>query len=323
MTLASTDNPQRIGTIEGPPTSSRLTTDAVALHDPDTHLMLGVDTGSCRARCSLWWTDAPEYENHQVGLVGHYASADDDAARALLSAALDRLRTEGCTIAIGPMDGSTWFSYRFVTGGSDRTPFFLEPEHPAPYPDQFVAAGFAPLTHYFSADVPELDTKSPGPPPVGVSVRSLSLDQREKELARLYDLVRQSFAENVLYRPISEERFGHLYGRLLSSVDPSLVRLAETANGNLVGVAFLVPDRRMAERGAAVDTVIAKTLAVRPDVAGQGLGRWLLAEAQWRARQQGYTCGIHALMQEDNRSRRISQHYGDPFRRYTLFAQEL
>jgi GNAT superfamily N-acetyltransferase len=221
------------------------------------------------------------------------------------------------------MDGSTWFSYRFATGGSGRPPFFLEPEHPAEYPEQFSAAGFAPLTHYVSAGVPELDMASPGPPPVNVSVRSLFLDQRERELARFYAPVRMSLVENWLYRHISEVTFVQLYGRLLSSVDPSLVRLAETSNGNLVGVAFLVPDRRMAGRGASVDTVIAKTLAVHPDVAGQGLGRWLLAEAQWRARQQGYTRGIHALIHEDNRSRRISEHYGDPFRRYTLFAQEL
>jgi GNAT superfamily N-acetyltransferase len=99
--------------------------------------------------------------------------------------------------------------------------------------------------------------------------------------------------------------------------------LAETSEGRLVGVAFLVPDHRQAARGEAVNTVVVKTLAVHPDVAGQGLGGWLLAEAQWEARQQGYIQGIHALMHETNRSRKISRHYGTLLRRYTLFGREL
>jgi hypothetical protein len=37
----------------------------------------------------------------------------------------------------------------------------------------------------------------------------------------------------------------------------------------------------------------------------------------------GYRYAIHALMVEDNRSRKISAHYAQVMRRYTLFAKPL
>ena len=323
MTTEERHDPSAIAALDGPPSASRLTADAVALHAPDTHLVRPDGAGTCRARCSLWWTDTPVYEDHAVGLVGHYAAADETAAQAVLARALERLREAGCTLALGPMDGATWFSYRFVTEGPDAPPFFLEPYHPPAYPEHFVRAGFESLAEYVSAYVPKVDTEPPADPPLDVTVRSLNADAPTAELDRLYGLVTDSFADNFLYTPIGKERFVGLYRGLLDAVDPSLVRLVETPAGRLVGVAFLIPDRLQAARDEPVDTVIAKTLAVHPDVAGQGLGSWLLHEAQWTARQQGYPHAIHALMHETNRSRRISRHYGDVVRRYALFAREL
>lgn len=323
MDVAEYHNTNVIADLDGPPSASRLTAESVALHNPDVHLVLGSEADRCSARCSLWWTDTPTYEEHDVGLIGHYAATTQESARDLLRHALDRLRKEGCTLALGPMDGSTWFSYRFVTNGTDRPPFFLEPHHPPSYPDHFSSAGFTPLAQYVSAYVPELNGESPASPPLNVEVRPLDLQRIEAEWSQLYDLVTDSFADNFLYTPILKGPFIRLYQGLLSAVDASLVRLVETPSSRLVGIAFLVPDHRQGTREESIDTVVFKTLAVHPDVAGQGLGSWLLAEAQWRAQQQGYAHGIHALMHESNRSRRVSRHYGEPFRQYTLFAQEL
>lgn len=324
MPLTEHSAPTAIAALDGPPSPSRLTPDAIALHNPDLHLAFSEDSsGTCRARCSLWWTDTPAYEDHTVGLVGHYAADDAEAARTLLSRALDRLRDAGCTVAIGPMDGATWFTYRFVTGGSERPHFFLEPHHPPSYPAHFVDNGFATLTEYVSAYVPELNDSDPGPPPVDVTIRALNPDRLDAELSRLHALVTDSFAENFLYTPLPKSAFIRLYRGLMPSIDPSLVRLAETPDGRIVGFIFFVPDHQQAARNEPMDTVIAKTMAVHPDLAGQGLGSWLMAEGQWQARQQGYAHGIHALMHETNRSRRISKHYGEVFRRYTVFAREL
>src|SRR5690242_9792639 len=75
----------------------------------DEHWLL-VDAAGMVARCSLWWSATPAYQQHRVGLIGHYAAADT-LAEALLRHACDRLRQAGCTIAIGPMDGNTYNRY--------------------------------------------------------------------------------------------------------------------------------------------------------------------------------------------------------------------
>jgi hypothetical protein len=91
----------------------------------------------------------------------------------------------------------------------------------------------------------------------------------------------------------------------------------------LVGLLFALPDFAQAQRGEAINTVILKTLAVLPSLAGLGLGSLLTAKVHTQAYQVGYRWAIHALMHVANRSRRISAHTAQPFRGYTLFARPL
>ena len=65
------------------------------------------------------------------------------------------------------------------------------------------------------------------------------------------------------------------------------------------------------------------TLAVVPDRRYAGLGRLMTQQTHRNARQLGYRRVIHALMHESNTSFNISARYGQPFRRYTLFAKSL
>src|SRR6185437_16195455 len=125
----------------------------------DEHWLL-VDATGAVARCSLWWSAAPAYQQHRVGLIGHYA-ADDTLAEALLRHACERLRQAGCTIAIGPMDGSTYNRYRLVTEPGTEPPFFLEPTTPASWPAHFTENGFAPIAEYYSAAQDHLEATDP------------------------------------------------------------------------------------------------------------------------------------------------------------------
>jgi GNAT superfamily N-acetyltransferase len=101
-----------------------------------------------------------------------------------------------------------------------------------------------------------------------------------------------------------------------------LILMAERES-ELVGFMFAVPDVLQARRGQAADTVILKTIAVHPDAAGIGLGGALIDLVQRSARQLGFRRAIHALMHEQNVSRRISNRYARTFRRYALFARQL
>lgn len=294
----------------------------------DEHWLLEDATGAI-ARCSLWWRSAPAHAKHRVGLIGHYA-AEDTLAETLLRHACDRLRQMGCTLAVGPMDGSTFNRYRLVTEHGDEPPFFLEPENPASWPAHFTGNGFSPLAQYYSALQEHLDATDPRIPDIerriqamGVRIRALDPASFERELRRVYPVVVASFAHSFLASPISEEAFVAQYRPLEPFLAPNLVQIAET-DDRAVGFLLVVPDWRQTQRGEQMDTAIVKTMAVLPDYQQQGLGILLSERAQVDARALGYTRAIHALMHEDNISRRISATYhGRIIRRYTLYRKEL
>jgi GNAT superfamily N-acetyltransferase len=280
------------------------------------------------ARCSLWWDDTPQYEQHRVGLVGHYAAANAPAAERLLAEAERRLRDAGCTIAIGPMNGNTWRSYRFVTEAGGEPPFFLEPANQAEWPAQFVAAGFAPLASYFSAlstTFSEMDPRVAATEErlarFGVTIRAASPDLKT-ELAGIYAVSGVSFARNFLYTEISEADFAAMYQPILPVTKPELVFVAERA-GQCVGYLFAIPDLAQVRRGVPVDTFIVKTVAILPEEELRGLGGLLVARAQQQGHHLGFRRCIHALMHENNVSMNISRHYASVMRKYTLYSKRL
>jgi GNAT superfamily N-acetyltransferase len=302
----------------------------IAAHAADLHLC-AVDAGELRAYCSLWWKETPTLASHRVGAIGHYAAAEDEAASALLAEATRFLRENGCTTAVGPMDGNTWRKYRFVVDprAAAEPPFFLEPLNPAAWPHQFESAGFTRLADYFSALNADLDRHDQRISPIaarlesaGVSIRpSRDTDLRD-ELKRIYAVSHIAFTRNFLYTELSESAFIAQYLPLLDRIQPDLVLLAER-DGKLVGYLFAIPDLAQAARGDAIDTFIIKTVAILPDPELRGLGGVLVARMHQAGHRLGYKRAIHALMHEDNVSRNISSHYATTMRKYALFSREL
>lgn len=112
------------------------------------------------------------------------------------------------------------------------------------------------------------------------------------------------------------------YRCLLPLVRPELILLAER-EGKAVGFLFAAPDLLQAQRGAPIDTLILKTVAVLPGRAYAGLGILLAERCHAKARDLGYRRVVHALMHDANRSRNVSAHYATPIRGYTLFSRQL
>jgi GNAT superfamily N-acetyltransferase len=303
--------------------------EAVARQAPDFSALLEDAAGDAVARCSLWWRQTPPYPGHTLGYVGHYAVSDPAAAPVLLRLACERLAAEGCTLAVGPIDGNTWQRYRLITERSAEPPFFLEPDNPDEWPGQFTDAGFTPLAQYYSALNSDLAAEDPRTPDVtrrvadlGITVQPLRPERFDEEMRRVHALSLLSFRNNFLYTPIGEEDFLAQYRPIRPHLRPDLVLLAERV-GELVGYLFALPDLLRAQRGLPLDTMIIKTLAVHPDHGGVGLGSLLMARCHQAARATGFTRAIHALFHEANRSGKISGHTARVIRRYTLFARRL
>jgi GNAT superfamily N-acetyltransferase len=299
-----------------------------AAHHADMHLCALSQEGVARARCSVWWTHVSPYRQHRVGVIGHYVAINDEAAAVVLTAALEQLRQAGCTIAIGPMNGTTWRSYRFVTERGDQPAFFLEPTNPEEWPRQFERAGFSSLASYFSSlndDVsrpdPRLEEMEKKIADAGITIRSANNDLRA-ELEKIYAVSKISFRQNFLYTETPEAEFVAMYEPLLPIVRPELVLIAEKA-GRCVGYLFAIPDLAMKTRGPEIDTFIIKTVSILPEPQLRGLGSLLVARAQQIGHKLGFRRCIHALMFEDNISLNISRHYASVMRKYTLYSKDL
>jgi GNAT superfamily N-acetyltransferase len=301
----------------------------LADHRPDLHLCAVSDAGAVEAHASLWWTQVPGYGSHTVGVIGHYASAGDEASAFLLSAALRTLEQHGCTVAIGPMDGNTWRRYRFVVDAGSEPPFFLEPANPPAWPRRWQRAGFAPLAHYVStlnADLRRTDDRVPRVAEridrLGVQIRAARRPELPSDLIRIYRLSQVAFAHNFLYTELPQIGYLAQYEKILPHIQTELLLLAERGS-DLVGFVFAIPDLAQAARSQAIDTFLLKTVAVLPDPALAGLGALLAALVQQEGHRLGFRRCIHALMHEKNVSLNTSLRYGSVMRRYALFSREL
>ncbi len=272
---------------------------------------------------ALWWGDrTPQLPGDSLpcGIVGNFAPRDAADAARILAESEATLRHEGCAVAIGPMNGSTWREYRLVTGGAEnRPPFLMEPANPPEWPRAFATADWQPLARYVSSVAP-LDAACAASrarsrlEAQGVRIRRLRLDDYAGELRRIFATCLRSFASNFLYTPITEDEFVALYAKAEPLVDPDLVLIAEQGE-TVAGFVFCLRDG---------PTLIVKTLARHPDRAFAGLGAVLLEQVHAAACAKGMNEAIHALKHEANPSCQTSaRHGGRVFREYTLFHKPL
>ena len=268
----------------------------------------------------------------RTGIVGHYRAQAADAGIMLLQEAQQLCVAEGAVRVIGPMDGSTWQSYRFVLSEGHSpsvpgsAPFPLEPWNPAEYVAHFEAAGFRPVSYYQSRVATAAWTPRKGSAELaarvaraGITVRPLDLPRLEETLREAWPICRDAFSSAPFYRAVGFERFREVHWALVSSLPEEFILLARSAESRLLAFVLAYPDVTSNET-PATSRIILKTLAVAPDCGVWGVGTHLADEIHRLAYERGYSGVVHALMNEGNDSMRISERFGSvPFRRYALF----
>lgn len=302
--------------------------DCLVSHQVDQHWVV-VDRNVVAAHCSLWYRDTPQTRHGRAGLIGHYGSADDRAAAALIEMACRQLARQGCSFAVGPMNQNTWRDYRIVTESDGRPAFFLEPVDSPHWQDDFVRNGFGEIAGYSSVIVDDLNLRLGRLESVRnrmekerIRIRPIRADRLESDLEQIYAVVCTAFAENPFYVPISRDDFFEMYRPLGKTLSADLALLA-FAGDTLVGFCFAVPDLLQSAREEVMDTIVVKTFAALPQPAYGGVGQVLLEEVHQRAAARGFRRAIHALIRDGAPSQRIAQRYGVPFRRYGLFGREI
>jgi ribosomal protein S18 acetylase RimI-like enzyme len=297
----------------------------------DAHLLIARQADTPAARLSYRIVPDMHGAPELTGVVGHYEANDDEAGAELLRHAVSLLKDAGAELVIGPMDSTTWDRYRLALPtpeAGDPPPFLTEPVNPATYPAQFEAAGFAPVAHYVSRIIEDLDALADRTRDIekhltaaGHRIEPMNPDRFGGTLDGLYDLSLRAFATNSFFSPIKRAEFQSMYRPVRSFVDPELVLLARDAEDTVIGFVFAMPDL-LDRTGDRPTRVVVKSLAVDTAARGAGIGSFLVHELHRRAAERGYRSAIHALMHVDNPSVKISKYGGDLYRRYALFGRE-
>jgi hypothetical protein len=307
--------------------------DNAALSRPDISFA-ALEDGVVRACFSLWWTQTPQVGGAPSICLGHLYAEDEAWAGKTLAHAVQIIRNRGLTgTLLAPIDGSTWFSYRLSLDIGDAVPFFLERFSAPFWPMAMERAGFEVTARYRSAvtansavtDHLHYRDRAAGIwaekiDRAGMIVRPFNLGRAQAELKALHGLSLDSFARNPFYTPISQADFLALYAPILPVLVPDFVLMAYDGDA-LVGFVFAVPDFAQGQRGEAIDTLIIKTLAVRPGRSYAGLGSYLAWQVHARAATAGFRRAIHAYMFEGNMSRVISDKSASVLRTYGLYAR--
>jgi len=271
--------------------------------------------------CAFYNKDLVE-QHGPYGLVGLFACSDDrESARALIEAAADWLREKELKIMRGPMAGDIWHRWRFMTRGFDTRPFPGEPRQPAYYPELFKACGFARVRTYSTKKITELDAMLKRLKMArdlnrkrGYTYRCFDQSRWKEDIASLHELCQFSFASNWSVTPISLEEFSDIYNRWLKRVGPDHILLAIAPDGEKVvglGLAVSAPD----------DTLNIRTLAVRPEHHGYGLGQAIAAELYQRAIDAGQRTVHHCQMGPDAPPQRWDGGLAQVTREYEMYER--
>lgn len=305
-----------------------------------------VGAGAHAARCAaLVNPRLADDAGAPFGQIGFFecTDGDDDLGRRALDAAVAWLRDRGCRSVLGPMNGSTWHSYRFVVDWKDTSPLLLEPNNPLRYPALWESHGFARhAVPYYSgahdnaAVVELLQAKHDAVFAAGYHMESIDIRDVTGVLKTMFELSTRIFAGNAFYSDVTWDEFAALYDGIERILDRRLVQWLKAPDGTIAGFAFGVPDKAEAARRMRGDPgllgklrfitapkttrTLVKTIGVLPEHRGKGL----LNELYWSQAKQaldgGWRDGVVTLMSADNRSFTGTRHIHTVVREYSLFT---
>lgn len=308
-------------------------------------LFLAEDLGAPQARCAAIVNPALQDDaGRPIGLVGYFEAREHEAgARAVLDAAAEWLRGQGCPTVWGPMDCSIWHRYRLMTHGFETDPFLGEPRNPAWYPPLFQAAGWQPRARWYSWDLQPahldamhmfaMSKRQAGITQAGYRYHPFRLEAFDEELTRVHAVLSEGFRENLGFTPLPLEEFRALFGPMRAVLIPELAPLVTGPDGRTIGFGYVFPDlaAAMTRARAAGKPLDALTLREHPperlvfhtmvslaSERGKGLVDWGLAELMDHVAALGFRRAVGALAKEGPT---IYTKTGLPSREYTLFAR--
>lgn len=277
-----------------------------------------------KARLCLYNNPELTYRGKKAACVGNYECIDEQVVSStILETAMLKAKQSGAGYVIGPMNGSTWDSYRFSIH-HHYPPFLLEPYHHVYYNLQFLKAGFEVISRYKSSldrsmnyNTPDVMHTEASLKAFGLQIRNINMDDFDRELDKLFPFISEAFKKNFLYTPIQRKTFFKKYKEAAPIIQPEFCLIAEDNSGNIAGFIFSYLD--LLNRNEK--SIVIKTLARDASPKWKGLGYVLTNKVLDAARQQGVQSVIHAFMIEEGYSTKTSVFFqGKAYKEYALYG---
>jgi len=195
---------------------------------------------------------ALQHWGEPIGLFGSYeCEQDEDASRALLTAARTWLQSQGMTAMRGPWSFASQ-EWGLVVEGYTPPPVIMAPYNPPYYNDQLTAFGLQKIKDLlvYVADVPKgyrvperyLTLSEKIATRYGVKVRGVRMDHLEEDVLTLVDVANRSICDNWGFYPVTAEEARAMAHDLKQIVNPKALLIAELADGTPIGFAMSLPD---------------------------------------------------------------------------------
>lgn len=298
---------------------------------------------------SFWCTSGGRVEGRigayydtgsKTGYIGYY-ECDPDLflSMDLLEHAMSWLRSRGCTLAIGPVNGSTWYPYRFNT--TSRKPMFPgEPFQPMYYVSHWESAGFEPVENYHSSysaisgrESMTLNKLKSILVEKNLYLKPLEAGIYQQYRLSLYELLNISFTGNPHFKPVGMEEFGILYDHYPQSLPEGFSYILLNEKDQVKGIFLTYPEpyHKLYTLANCTDPVlttpklIVKTVLTHPDLRNQNIATLMVNHFFTLAKEQGIPFVVLANMYEKNVSAKAGNRkfHTQPVRHYSLFMKEL
>jgi len=194
-----------------------------------------------------------EIQGNDWGQFGFFECEDDpEVAAALLDAAREWLRERGRDHMIGPLDFSTNHECGLLVEGHELRPQILENWHFPYYGPLLEGCGLTKAMDLYkwslhvsgrSEVMPIIfDLAERLEPEHGITIRGMSRRNMTREISAFMEIYNAAWERNWGFVPLTEAEIEHYAAELKPIMDENWAMVAETAEGETVGVALTLPD---------------------------------------------------------------------------------
>ena len=184
-----------------------------------------------------------------TGNFGMFEAADEQVARALLSAAEQWLRDQGMTRVLGPLSLSIWDEPGLLTYGFDSPPMVMMGHHNRAYRGWIEAAGYLPAKKLLTYELPIVEGFSPlvqrivasGHRNDRIRIRKVDKSRFDEEAATILEILNEAWGNNWGFVPITDAEIAYIGKKLRPLVREDLIMIAEY-DGRPVAFLMTLPD---------------------------------------------------------------------------------